>query len=290
MFRKYKFELIEPKTDILKEARAFDIILFNNKTCNIKTLLVKFGSNSGWNHAALVMDVPPFDSDEKSNNEVIQKDCLYLYEYAASGQPISFQKLENKLNKENFNRITLIRFKNAPANTDVENMANARDFVIDDFRKRKGLSANELFDKVDDIPKEYKYNTKNIVHRGLQSSALIVVIMIYIFSVLCFISDSFRYYLLGFLLVIPVISILMFLFEVIYRKTSQETIKTQAICSTYPPGILKSIIYDGINQNCEIKTFENKWLNGTPPSPKNLYSLAQSSEDCIVYTYEKIIK
>lgn len=67
----YKTELISHNTDtsyILKEAQAFDIILFNNKTWSLKTLFVKIGSNSGWNHAALVMDEPPLDLIMKNVN------------------------------------------------------------------------------------------------------------------------------------------------------------------------------------------------------------------------------
>ncbi|CAA0259324.1 MULTISPECIES: hypothetical protein [Klebsiella] len=282
MWKMYKTELISHNTDtsyILKEAQAFDIILFNNKTWSLKTLFVKIGSNSGWNHAALVMDEPPFGS----NNEK----CKYLYEYAASGQPITFQKLDVKLNSERFNRIALIRFKNNPANFSSAERTEAKKIVINDFFNREGRDASDLSHGSDSISKKFQYNATNIMHRGVLSIALTLAIAIYFLSILSFLNNWFRDALLICLIATPLIIIMKYFFEWLYRKTNNETIKTQAICSSYPPMILKSIIYNSNTQKCEIEKFEDKWINGTPPSPKNLYFLAKSSEECIIYNYKK---
>jgi hypothetical protein len=278
-----RFELISDKADekdILEQAQAFDIIIFNNKTWSLKTLFIKFGSNSGWNHAALVMDESPFGVDEKREK--------YLYEYAASGQPITCQKLETKLKSEVFNRIALIRFKNNPANINSVDREKASLFVKNDFLEREGIPASDLLQNIENIPKRFQYSTNNIMHRGVLSVSLILAIAIYVISALSFINNWFREALLICLLAIPMVMALKIFFELLYKKTNKEAIKTQAICSSYPPMIIKSIIYNVKTQKCEIEKFEDKWINGTPPSPKNLYFLAKSSEGCVIYDFDKI--
>lgn len=293
--------------DIINEAQPFDIIIFNNKIIkwrqfSFTSLLVKFGSRSGWNHAALVMGEEPTGANINGHQTALpickcrrkhQGQCKYIYEYAASRRPVTYQTLEEKLDSEDYNSIALIRFKNF--NTKINNnpldMISAKNFVINDFNLRRGCSAQEWKNRVKNkMPKpsyKYTYNTTNIAHRTFLTLALLGSAAVFISAPLAFFSQLARvvlgWSLVCILITFPTIKVM----EHFNKKRYKKVIARRAICSGYPPEILCSLMFDPINETTEINEFNSKWIQGTPPSPANLHQHAVTSQSCVVYNYKK---
>lgn len=144
-------------SDIYNEAKPLDIILFNNKEFSLTSWLIKIGTFSGFNHAALVMDAPPDTKSENGQTSVtdtppetsdtsskLGDKPKYLYEYAGNGQPVTYQKLEDKLVGEKFNSITLIRLGEIDKYfSDEKDLENALIKIKEDFEIRMGFSSDD---------------------------------------------------------------------------------------------------------------------------------------------------
>ncbi|WP_158150179.1 hypothetical protein [Pantoea agglomerans] len=293
--------------DIINEAQPFDIIIFNNniikwRQFSFTSLLVKFGSKSGWNHAALVMGEEPTHANMNGYQTALpickcrrkhQGQCKYIYEYAASRRPITYQTLEEKLDSEGYNSIALIRFKkfNTEINKNPSDMISAKNFVINDFNLRMGCSTQEWKNRVKNKkPKpsyKYTYNTTNIVHRTFLTLAILGSAAVFISFPFALFSQFARVVLGGAIVCILIAFPTIKLMEHFNIKRYKKVIARRAICSGYPPEILCSLIFDPIKERTEINDFNSKWIQGTPPSPANLHQHAVTSQSCVVYNYKK---
>lgn len=294
--------------EIINEAQPFDIIVFNNDIYkqgrfSFTSFLVKFGSFSGWNHAALIMDDKPTKKNKRCPKAPLpsckcrrkhQGRCKYVYEYAASREPVTYKTLEEKLESEKFNSISLIRFKrfNAKINKFRSYNASSKKLVIQDFLLRMGCSAQAWKDrdtnnKLKNLSYKYTYNTTNIIHRTLLTLAVLICAAVYISTPLSFLSQVASEFLFWSLVclffVFPAIKIM----ECFNIKRYKEVIARRAICSGYPPAILCSIMFNPKTEKRKIRFFDYKWTQVTPPSPANLYKNAKSSKSCIVFKYKK---
>jgi len=291
--------------DIIKDARPFDIILFNNNLYkggkfSPTSFSVKLGSNSVWNHAALIMDENPFSEKTNSTRAESEKckckrehqgKCTYVYEYEGHGKPITYKTLEEKLNSEAYNSITLIRFRKFYMDVikKPSHMIFAKAYVKHDFRFRMGRSASEVscVDKKRNLSYKYSYNTTNIFHRTLLTTSLFAPLGVIIGCILAIHSPGSSAFLFWSLVYLFIHLILIVTLEYIYILRYKKVISRRAICSGYPPEIISSIMFDVYKESEEKETFNRKWILGTPPSPKNLYMHGASSKDCIVYNYVK---
>ncbi|HBC6354124.1 TPA: hypothetical protein KEW64_002538 [Proteus mirabilis] len=343
--------------DICNEAKPLDIILFNNKEFALTSIAIKLGTISGFNHAALVMDAPPeFKYDASSKNEQTTNDgAKYLYEYAGNGQPLTYQKLEDKLKKERFNSITLIRLGEIDRFfSEKEDLNKAINQIKENFKERMGFSSadwNKLADigtswrefltngllqplkelqkiksalkrkkylgipidnetelsekqkkgligptedwnKID--PREKKKRIKNLKYHflgilQLTFMALGIVTSIHFIIITIFGGVTVNYYSFSFAaFLITTLAWCACNFK--YPLKTKDTSDRRQICSSYPPEVIKMIMVNkGVDAET-IKTFADKWLNGTPPSPKNLYTLGETSDGCIIYKYSHIDK
>ncbi|MEQ5184828.1 hypothetical protein ABN222_09900 [Providencia alcalifaciens] len=286
------------KNNICENSEALDIILFCNKNTGITGNLIKFGTNSDYNHAALVMDSIPTCKNEASikSDETINGTTKYLYEYAGIGQPVTYQKLEDKLEKEEFNSIHLIRFKRISRVADDEILKNAKNTVKDDFCKRGGYSAEDWkgLSEKKGVSESVKYFIFGIIHRATMTLSLLAAIFVYFLVALILVLIAFYVdpkplgpWLLYSLILMGVFATLWIIACFVYNKKNKDTKNKREICSTYPPAVLKLIMFDEKTERDAIDTFAGKWLNGTPPSPKDLYTLGNSSDDCEIINFKK---
>lgn len=289
--------------DIYNEAKPLDIILFNNKNFSLTSSLIKFGTRSDFNHAALVMDSIPTckDGDSIISDDATKDAPKYLYEFAGVFQPVTYQKLKDKFDKEEFKSICLIRFKKISDITDEEILKKAKNTVIDNFCKREGYSAQdwkELRSKKS-VSGEVKYYIFGIIHRAAMACGLIAAIMVYLLLLiimLLLIFFAVPEYLGSWLLcaiILMLISAAIWLVACcVYNKKIKNPNNKRELCSTYPPNVLKFILFDGENKESEINAFEERWLKGTPTSPQDLYNLGSSknkepsSDECKVINFK----
>ncbi|MGP6489452.1 hypothetical protein [Duffyella gerundensis] len=293
--------------DIIDEAQPFDIILFNNNIFKIgqfslTSFLVKIGSNSCFNHAALIMDDDPFHANINSSQAALlickcrrkhQGRCKYVYEYAASGEPVTYQLLEEKLDSKECTSISLIRFGifNGKIKKHPSKMTSAKNFLINDFHLRMGCSAqswkNRIKNNTQKLSYKYTYNTTDIIHRTLLSVAIVDCAAVLISSPLSFYSQIAHNVLFWSLVCLPIIALAIPVMEHFNKKRYKKVIARRAICSGYPPEILSSVMFNPKKQKSKIDSFNLKWTQVTPPTPANLYKNAKSSKGCIIINFKR---
>lgn len=285
--------------DIYNEAKPLDIILFNNKNFSLTSSLIKFGTRSDFNHAALVMDSIPTckDGDSIISDDATKDAPKYLYEFAGVFQPVTYQKLKDKFDKEEFKSICLIRFKKISDITDEGILKKAKHTVKDNFCNREGYSAQEWKElrNKQNVSEKSKYYIFGIIHRAAMACGLIAAFLVYLLLLIIALLIIFiavpKY--LGSLLCFAIISMLIsaaiwFAACKSYKKKMKDPNNKRELCSTYPPNVLKLILFNGKNKESEIDAFEEKWLKGTPTTPQDLYRQAKANEGCKTFEYKRI--
>ncbi|WP_272570073.1 hypothetical protein [Providencia sp. PROV255] len=268
--------------DIYKQAEALDIILFGNNKNSFTSRVIKAGTLSGFNHAALVMDAPPdIKNDASSGNEqTTSNESKYLYEYAGSGQPLTYQKLRDKLENENFNSIVLIRLGEINKYfSDIEDLNYAKEKIKADFHARLGFSSS-LWKKLTKeekkrlgipIDKESALSKKQEEYLGSSTekwqklskrkkvkcikkfkyhSLGIIQLGSMTLAIVASINFLISYLFGGNCIIFRTFSLLFFLITVLtwyvclfkYKPKSNNSKDKRQICSSYPPQIIKMIM------------------------------------------------
>lgn len=282
MGQKTKAKIIENDfsvQNIMQDAKLFDIILFSNKMGFNTSTPIRMGTLSRWNHAALIVDQPPVKQQRTG--------CpLYVYEYAANGQQVTSQQLANKLKDTSLTQVALLRFNDLQKIASPASQKKATSIIIKDFLHRKGIFAEKL-KTTPAVRKKHRYDLFSIFYIAFMVLAILTSVAVIALSFATLLFNQLLPVLGGGLWFLLFSATIWKGCHIYYGKTSKKRGRFNAICSTYPVGVLKNIIYDPQTQKTELDEFEDKWLNGTPPSPGSLFNHARSSENCNLYLYKK---